>query len=380
MRSTLGTLRRLRSFSVLAVLGCSLGYSQLSVVLDDGSTVPVTSKHPRITFGPKQTPPGPVSGLQFYTGHYSSFGKSLAFNIVGSDPALGASTTTVPTVIVPIKLVFASSGVTRDGTNVAAATLNSPIFLTADYTTGATDVGVTQYGDAIQRAQFWNSPGFSQAGYHVLLGAPTVAATVTINVPVGSGNTFGSGKLGVVDPTFFDAILNGLVPSYTANQLPIFLTDNVFEGTNGLISQCCVLGYHASQGPPIVSARTWIYAAYTQPGTFVGNAIVDVQALSHEVSEWMNDPFVGTPLLGGINLIAPAKLPGQGGACIINFETGDPLEAPPIAFAKVTNGTTYHLQDEVFLWWYTHVLSPGVNGFLTYLGTFLTPSSLCGAG
>jgi hypothetical protein len=90
---------------------------------------------------------------------------------------------------------------------------------------------------------------------------------------------------------------------------------------------------------------------------------------------------VGTPLLGGINLIPPAVLPGQGGACIINFETGDPLEAPPISFTETTVGTVYHLQDEAFLWWYSHATpSLGVNGYYSYLGTFTTPSKLCGPG
>jgi hypothetical protein len=109
--------------------------------------------------------------------------------------------------------------------------------------------------------------------------------------------------------------------------------------------------------------------------------ILDVQPLTHEVAEWLNDPFVGTPLLGGINLIAPAVLPGTGGQCIINFETGDPLEAPPIVFTKITNGKIYHLQDEVFLPWYLHTNpSFSVNGFYTYLGSFPSFSQLCGAG
>ena len=97
----------------------------------------------------------------------------------------------------------------------------------------------------------------------------------------------------MVRSSFFDAQLNALLPSYTANMLPIFLTDNVYEGSNGTINTCCILGYHSSQGPPAVTAKTWIYAAYVEPGTFGGDAIVDVQALSHEIAEWLNDPFVG---------------------------------------------------------------------------------------
>ena len=76
----------------------------------------------------------------------------------------------------------------------------------------------------------------------------------------------------------------------------------------------------------------------------------------------------------------PAKLPGFGGACIVNFETGDPLESPPAVFTQVTNGTTYHLQDEAFLWWYMHGASFGVNDFFSYTGKFVTSSSLCGPG
>ncbi len=387
-------MKHLSSFTgvitALAVFGITSAFGQTTIDID-GVTYNVVTRYSRpIGRGPAQTAgvsaangvvpnANPSGGLQFYTANYTSFGKSNPFNIVGTDPSLDANTTTVPVVIVPIKLTFNSTGKVLDGTNQVASTVNSPIFLTSDYVTGGTDVGVTQYGDAIQRAQFWNFSGFSPAGYHVLLGAPTVAPTVSITVTTGNGTTYNSGAIGVVSESFFDPLLTAMVPSFGPNVLPIFLTDNVYESSDGTVNTCCVLGYHDSEGPPVVTAHTWIYAAYTRSGTFNGNVIQDVQALSHETSEWMNDPFVGA-FPGGINLIPPAKLPGQGGACIINFETGDPLEAPPIVFTQVTNATTYHLQDEAFLWWYMHGSSFGVNGFFSYTGKFLTFSSLCGPG
>jgi hypothetical protein len=314
-----------------------------------------------------------ATGLAFYTANYSAvfptFGAfPLPFNIVGTDPSLGAATTTIPTVIVPLKFIFSSAGnPTLDGTNVATNTQNSPLFLTADYTAGSVDLGVTQYGDALQRAEFWNLPGFSP-NYHVLLSTPTIAATVTISVPAADGNAYalsGGGFMGVLDTTYFGTILAGLTPRYSANQLPIFLTDNVYLGTGGVITNCCILGFHASQGPPAATAKTWIYAAYAEPGTFSAGSFADVVPLSHEVAEWLNDPFVGgSP---GINWIPPAVLPGQGGSCIVNFETGDPLESVPYTFAKVTNSTTYHLQDEVLLPWYLHnTPSFSVNGWYTF--------------
>jgi hypothetical protein len=332
-----------------------------------------------IGMGPAQNPAifaALSTGLAFYTASYPAFGSfPLTFNIVGTDPSLGGNTTTIPTVLVPLKFIFPNAGnPTLDGTNVIAATQNSPIFQPADYMAGSVDLGVTQYGDALQRGEFWNLPGFSP-NYHVLLGTPSVAATITITVPTGKGNAFalsgGGGFMGVLDTTYFSQLLTTLIPSYSANQLPIFITDNVYLGTNGLIQNCCILGFHASQGAPIATAKTWIYAAYAEPGTFAGSqaglSFVDVVPLSHEVAEWLNDPFVGG--FPGVNFIPPAipsVSPGAGG-CIPNFETGDPLEGGPFTFAKVTNSTTYHLQDEVFLPWYLH--SPpsfSVNAWNTF--------------
>jgi|RhiMetdeSRZDD1v2_1073273.scaffolds.fasta_scaffold20197_7 PA domain-containing protein len=413
-------VRSLLSRKTLVILVACLGYVALCctpaftqvVNLDDGpvnvkikfnlpigerpaqtqTNTPTTSGISRVT---ALDTPAPTSGLQFYTANYTALaGKQLPFNIVGTDPSLGANTTMVPTVLVPLQFIFPNPGdPTLDGTDVKSAIQNSPIFQNADYTAGSIDLGVTQFGDALQRAQFWNLPGFSP-DYHVLLGGPTVAPTVTVTVPTGKGNAFtlsGGGFMGVVDTLFFEQLLATLTPNYMANQLPIFLTDNVYLGASGLLQNCCLVGFHASQGPPVANAKTWIYAAYAEPGTFgdpAGVGFVDVVPLSHEVAEWLNDPFVGAAIVsGGINWIPPAVLPGQGGTCITNFETGDPLESVPYTFTKVTNATTYHLQDEVTLPWYLHTTpSFSVGGSYTFQNQSSTiplvinsPSSIAGS-
>jgi PEP-CTERM motif len=381
--------KRVTGFAALTLLVCVAAFAQDDVPTVDPLDPSSGTYSHAIGLGPAQSNgTAQATGLAFFSANYASLGTSrlLPFNVVGSNPANGAATTTIPTVIVPIKVVYQTAGgLFLDGTNVVPAVQNSPIFLTADYTVGGTDLGVTQFGDALQRGQFWQLPGFSQAGYHVLLGTPTIAQTVTITIANSTqGNLYrlrSGGLLGVVRSSFFDGQLNALLPSYSANTLPIFLTDNAYEGSNGTINTCCILGYHNSQTPPAATAKTWIYAAYTEPGTFVGDVILDVQALSHEVAEWLNDPFVGAFTFGFLNVIPPAVLPGQGGSCIINFETGDPLEAPPAVFTQVTNGTTYHLQDEVFLPWYLHTTpSFSVNGWYTLQNTSKTFSSLCGPG
>jgi hypothetical protein len=373
---------QLTAIAAMAVLCGSAAFSQVVdmdqpvVNLVDGPVNISTKFNLPIGIGPAQDQADVAAlgtGLAFYTANYQAFGTfPLPFHIVGTDPSLGANTTEIPTVLVPLKFIFPNaSNPALDGTNVIGATQNSPIFQTADYMAGSVDLGVTQYGDAVQRGEFWNLPGFSP-DYHVLLGAPSIATTVTITVPPGKGNAYalsGGGFMGVLDETYFNQVLATLLPSYSASQLPVFTTDNVYLGANGLIQNCCVLGFHNSQSGPISSAKTWIYAAYAEPGTFSGSQIglsfVDVVPLSHEVAEWLNDPFVGA--FPGVNWIPPAVLPNQGGACIPNFETGDPLEAPLVTFTKVTKETTYHLQDEVFLPWYLQANSSfSVNGWNTF--------------
>src|SRR5579862_8233412 len=205
----------------IAVLCCGAAFAQMddgpSVNLADGPASVVTTFDFRPGAGPAQASDTGLSGilpvgLTFYTANYSAvfptFGAfPLPFNMVGTDPSLGANTTTVPTVLVPLRFIFPNAGnPTLDGTNVVAATQNSPVFLTADYTAGSVDLGVTQYGDALQRAEFWNLPGFS-LNYHVLLGTPSTAPTVTVTVPAGKGNAYAmstGGFMGVVDTAYFE--------------------------------------------------------------------------------------------------------------------------------------------------------------------------------
>src|SRR5204863_9578816 len=102
--------------------------------------------------------------------------------------------------------------------------------------------------------------------------------------------------------------------------------------------------------------------------------------------EWINDPFVGAltfTQVPGINWVPPYVLPGQGGACQVNFETGDAVEALSNGSIPDTaaNGFTYHLQDSVFVWWFLQARpSPAVNGQYTLGDIFSAPATLCGPG
>ena len=315
------------------------------------------------------------TGLPFFTAFYDSFGTKLAMNIIGTDPSLGAATTRIPTAIVPVEIVF-DDGTDLTASNEVDLVMSSPLFQNAKFNSGDTLIGDTQYGDAIQRAQFWNVGG-AEPNYHVLLDAPTVLPVHTVHIPADRGFavlTVTGAAVGVVDGTFLSPIVDelALTMGFGPNTVPIFLTHNILE-YQGDLSNCCTVGYHNSTSGPIATAQTWIYASYMDEGVLTTDTFADTTALSHEIAEWLNDPFVGA--FSGINLIPPVSF--QGG-CLANFETGDPLENLDDP-SFVVDG--YHLQDEAYLSWFLHTYpSPAANGYYSFVGNFRTPSALCGPG
>jgi len=260
-------------------------------------------------------------------------GITYGYNMVGADPNTCSGTgcdTTIQADITP--LIVNIDGLTFDGTAVVPATVASPLFATNDYgsTPAATAAGAfpnspafvrgaggtlsqgdkgvqLQLEDATMRAQF-NKTG-KRSTYHVRL-APNVLPAVTIDVPQNQGTLIVSGR-GVVaadiNISWWSSKINNLEQSADPTHLPIYLTNQVmlFEGSPG---NCCVIGYHGtraagygggsgnSNGNAVVQTFAW--ASYVQPGFYsranggTDWALQDIHALSHEISEWADDPFV----------------------------------------------------------------------------------------
>ena len=119
----------------------------------------------------------------------------------------------IPTVIVPLRFIFPDGQVfdagteNVDGESAIQRIIDSPVFQNYDFVSGGTHVGNTQFGDAFQRANFWDSVSTRARNYHVLLGQPTVLPTYTIVVPEGMGSYYTVPSSGIVVPfvnkTFF---------------------------------------------------------------------------------------------------------------------------------------------------------------------------------
>jgi len=277
--------------------------------------------------------------------------------MVGSDPSLGQSTT-VDTTIVPLRFEFVAGAL--DGADNVADTIASPVFTPTSFAISG-DSGV-QFGDAFARAQF----GKVGTGYHVILGQPRVSETVTIQVPESQGVAVLS-PLGVmvgrVDSTWFKTRLAAIIDEMNLKPtiLPIFLTNNVGLYSDASHLHCCILGGHGAGSPasnaPISLAgkdkiRTFVFAAYLTPNGFSRNpAISDIHALSHEIAEWIDNPF-------GINVVQPYRIPTAPGApeaCSAALETGDPLVGVAVPVPRnptAAAGLWWHPQDELFLNWF----------------------------
>ena len=230
------------------------------------------------------------------------------------------------------------------------------------------------------RAQF-NQTGSSP--YHLKLN-PVTHDAITIVVPSGKGTLLQSGR-GVVfadvNLQWWSTRIQNLVSSLgyiDPTHLPIFLTNNTvnFTGTSPL--NCCVIGFHGagpvpskvkgSNGPvngngnqPV---QTFAWGSYMTPGIFARPnggtdwALQDIHPLSHEISEWADDPFINNFVEPWLTPTAPQY------GCSNLLETGDPVVA--IGFAMGTNtfeqganpdGTQsadgfYHPEDEVHLPWF----------------------------
>jgi hypothetical protein len=320
-----------------------------------------------------------------WNGSFTLSSTNYPFTMIGTDPALGSKSTTVKTLIVPVIFSFSDGTLLNPtkkvcGGKSSALTLTrrSPIFQSFNYPSGGTSVGKSQYGDAFQRANFWANVSTTAPKYHVLLTKTGQTAVVEVVVPPVDGSTIPGpcAPIGQVEINWFDlTVIPALLSKFAQikpNVFPIFLNYNVFL-YDTTPSNCCILGYHNavlnSEG-----IQTYSEAAFSDPGIFTVD-LEDVSALGHEVAEWMDDPLVTnlTPPWGNIGEVSGCPTPSF-------LEVGDALTGT--AFTETgSNHFTYHLQDLTFLSFFSRATpSTSVNGWYSFVGTFLNPSKACPPG
>jgi hypothetical protein len=348
--------------ALFALAGSSLAGSALAqdVKQNNVGAKPMFVTLPARTF--ENWPAPPTGTVTNWEASFLDGTQKFTFKMVGTNPKKTNVTTTVTTYIIPIAMVcdgmtFDPQTIQGNGQTAVQLTTSSPIFNAGiDFVQGGTDVGNTQYLDAFQRANFWNQVRI-HPGYHVLLSQPIVLPEQTLQVPSSQcsiGNPFGFGNVGIVDINYFDSQLQSLITSMsviTPNSFVIGMTYNAYLSGNSGLSGCCIGGYHSAFGSP-TALQTYSHFTLIP---FSGQFSQDVSALSHEVGEWVDDPFINnnTEVSGGCQGI---------------LEVGDPLEvlANFGDFPYTLNGFVYHLQDLCFLdYWSGNTVIP-VNNWYTF--------------
>ena len=296
------------------------------------------------------------------------------FNTVGNPPNMHG-TTTINAPVIPVSLDLRNfDGSPRffsDVTPFIAPTLASPVFQNAPYTSSPVP---TQFSDAIQRAEY---AGKAKDDWHTVL-SPNVKAARSMTLIRGTYrfalNSDGSCCFFVeVDADVFaNALFNIIVDAInagdiTTKDMATFLFPNAFLFVNGDPNQCCIIGFHTyvfDDSNPRVEAR-WVlnYSSWISPGIFRGG-FQDVTAVSHEIAETYNDPFVASD---NVHDVTPWWL-APNGNCQDNLETGDVIEGLPHAVFPVTlNGFTYHPQNEALLQWFEFMVpSDALDGAYSY--------------
>jgi hypothetical protein len=320
--------------------------------------------------------------VRTFTYSIAARGKTYTGKIIGASPFTSQTTpgTTVTNVVIPVKFNFTSTGKVFDptatlpscagGSTALARTKSSPIYANFNYGDG---VG-RQYTEAYDRFGFWKytKPGAINAAHKTRLKL-VQAPLQTINASGFPTQTTSCGSLGFIEIGALDNYLTGtLIPALRANgtitnsTFPLFLFSNVVE-YQGTTSNCCVIGYHSFVNFANGQKQTYGVGDYETTKAFTN--IHDVSALSHEVAEWLDDPYVN-------NATPPWGHTGQVSGCQSNLENGDPLSGH--LYPVTVNGFQYHPQELAFFsWFFNQVPSIARNGVYSNKGTFTSPAALC---
>jgi chitinase len=312
------------------------------------------------------------------TFRYSAGQSSLT--LPGRDPAQGG-TTVIPAVLVPVRLTFdakltAGKPLMLDAAGDVQRVLRSPVFGKAAFPAeGTAQTDSTQYVDAMLRRTAGTGAG---AGWHTLLGQPEVRP-VTVEIPVGYGYILTSKRTGtvlaMVDAEYvqreiFTKILR------QDGKLVIALTRNTAYYTYGDATVCCTWGAHGVDG---ATGNSFVLGSYLGAVPPVVQER-DVQPLTEQLAEWVNDPLhdplfhlaFQTPLPAGENVVPAWKwpeLPGAeehgcgGDSPATRYTLADPLDTNArsdlsAGRAWVAPGTPWHLADVALLGWYTGGAGP----------------------
>ncbi|HTV53636.1 MAG TPA: glycosyl hydrolase family 18 protein [Terriglobia bacterium] len=309
-------------------------------------------------------PSGVPVSFPTFTGSFNAAGKQYQYRLAGRSPDLGG-TTTIPTVLVPVSLSFdaypseAGKKLVISSAADVPKVVESPIFQKFGFATGD-----TQYGDAVERAEFY--PEAAAKRWHTLLGQPRVTRALDIEIPAADGYVLTSKRTGnslaVVDLEFVQRKLFKSLGNMQVrpDELVIALTKDVEFYPLDDATVCCSWGSHGVQLD--ASSKHWqpfILGSYLQPGVVPGYS--DIQPLTEQLAEWLNDPLQGYQANTFPAWLKPPDdrvCEGRGEGSSYRFEEPTDGEARLNSTLVIEHGSFYHLENAALLSWFAESPSP----------------------
>lgn len=289
----------------------------------------------------------------------------------GRDPAQGG-TIGIATVLVPVRLEFDS---TRNASGPFAlgalpdvpSVLHSPVFSKVAFETGKPP---TQYIDAMLRATTRTA-----GDGHTVLQQPVVKP-VTIKIPRGYGYVLTSKRtrtvLGMADVEYVQRAIFQQIP-HEDGKLVIAITSDTAFYTYGDATVCCTWGTH---GVDRETGNSFVLASYLGAMPPLVEAR-DVQPLTGQLAQWVNDPLhdplfhveFRRPLPAEENLVPRWEWPGTqsaqrkecgGDSPATRYTLEDPVDTNersdlPAGPASVihSGSATWHVANVALMGWYT---------------------------
>jgi hypothetical protein len=358
--------------TALALLAASVALPGMAGAASNSNLPDLGKFTPMFVVGPRHTAPLtnklPVAELPQWNGSYTDLtDKTINFTQIGGNPATTDATSTITVLLIPVKFVITQNGTkytfdpakvklaNNKGRSVVKAILDSPLFnskinFNPQYSTcspNCVDLGKTQYEDAFQRGTWWGNDIGGNTNYHVLF-TTKVEKEVTITTSCTSGCVVKEGSLVLGEYNFGQ--MDNQIQTFLKNisdvnpgVLPLFISYDVYLTSGG----CCIGGYHDADGPQ-PTGQTYAYATYVDEAKQFSQ---DVSAFSHELGEWMDDPFVDNLVNCNDNGI---------------MEVGDPLEGGPNygAYPYKDKGFTYNLQSLVYMGYFGAPTTDSANQWL----------------
>ena len=306
--------------------------------------------------------PAGTWGQTIATFHYKLEGNT--YTLAGSEPAIGG-TTEIPVVVVPVSLSFASSKQPAlDASTDVPALLRSPVFTAFSFGRE----GSLQYGDAMLRATLPHAQN-----WHTILAKGDVIKMAQIAVPPAFGYVLTSKtsgrRLGIADIEYVQREVFKQVPKQNG-KLVMVVTHNTAYYAEGDATICCLWGTHGSDAG---TGNSFVLASYLNATPSVVED-QDVQALTEQLAEFINDPLHDPLMRQGKGYMPGNQLPrwirpstmhsGDQGRCggdriasayfLLEPTDTNPKNNLPYsrAFVAKNGRAEYHVQNVALFPWY----------------------------